>query len=97
MLRIRILGAGCSNCERLYEVARKAVASLGVEAEIEKVTDYPEMMRYGILRTPGLVINEEVVMVGKVPSAADMAGVPQRDRLGPDHRCKEMRGLWRLS
>jgi small redox-active disulfide protein 2 len=75
MLHIKILGAGCSNCERLYAVAEKAVASLSVEAQIEKITDYPEMMKYGILQTPGLVINEEVVMVGKVPSVGDMTTI----------------------
>jgi small redox-active disulfide protein 2 len=75
MLHIKILGSGCSNCERLYAVTQKVVASLGVEAQIEKVTDYPEMMKYGILQTPGLVINEEVVSVGKVPSTADMTTI----------------------
>jgi small redox-active disulfide protein 2 len=75
MLHIKILGAGCSNCERLHAVAEKAVASLAIEAQIEKVTDYKEMMKYGILQTPGLVINEEVIMVGKVPSVADMTTI----------------------
>ncbi len=75
MLSIKILGAGCSNCERLYEVARKAVDSLGVQAELTKVTEFPEMMKYGILQTPGLVINEELIMVGKVPSLGDMTAI----------------------
>lgn len=72
MLHIKILGAGCSNCERLYEVAKRAVDSLGMEAEITKITEFPEMMKYGILQTPGLVINEELITVGKVPSLGDM-------------------------
>jgi small redox-active disulfide protein 2 len=75
MLRIKILGAGCSSCERLYEVARRALDSLGVEAELTKITDFPEMMKYGILQTPGLVVTEELVMVGKVPSLGDMTTV----------------------
>ncbi len=72
MLTVKILGAGCSNCERLYEVTRRAVDSLGDQVEVIKVTDFAEMMKYGILQTPGLVINEELVMVGKVPSLGDM-------------------------
>lgn len=72
MLTVKILGAGCSNCGRLYEVAQEAVDSLGVEAELTKIKDFPEMMKYGILQTPGLVINEELVMAGKVPSLAEM-------------------------
>jgi small redox-active disulfide protein 2 len=75
MLRIKILGAGCSNCERLYEVTRKAVESLGVEAEIAKITDYPEMMKYNILQTPALVIEEKVVTAGRVPSLAEMTSM----------------------
>jgi small redox-active disulfide protein 2 len=75
MLTVKILGAGCSNCERLYEVARRALDSLGVEAELTKIMDFPEMMKYGILQTPGLVVNEELVMVGKVPSLGDMTTI----------------------
>jgi small redox-active disulfide protein 2 len=75
MLHIKILGAGCSNCERLYEVTQKAVASLGAEAQIEKIADYSEMVKYGILRTRALVINEELVAVGKVPSPSDMTTI----------------------
>jgi small redox-active disulfide protein 2 len=75
MLHIKVLGAGCSNCERLYEVARKGIASLGVEADIEKITDYFVMMKYGILQTPALVINEKLVIVGRVPSLSDMTAI----------------------
>lgn len=75
MLHIKILGAGCSNCERLYEVTLKAVASLGIEAEAVKVTDFQAMMKYGILQTPALVIDERVVVVGKVPSLGDMTTI----------------------
>jgi small redox-active disulfide protein 2 len=75
MIHIKILGAGCSNCERLVETARRAVATLGIEAQIEKITDYPEMMKYGILQTPGLVIDEQLISVGTVPSLADMTTI----------------------
>jgi small redox-active disulfide protein 2 len=72
LLEIKILGAGCSNCERLYEATKKAVDALGAEAQVTKVTDYAEMMKYGILQTPALVIDGRVVMTGKVPGVAEL-------------------------
>ena len=67
MLTIKVLGPGCSNCKALEGVARKAVASLGIEAEVIKVQDYNEIMKYPILSTPALVVNEKVVVSGRVP------------------------------
>ena len=73
MLSIKVLGPGCHNCHRVELSAREAVAQLGVEANIEKVTDYAEFARYGLLYTPGLVINEKLVAGGRIPSAAEVA------------------------
>lgn len=73
MTKIEVLGTGCNNCKRLEANAREAVASTGVEAEIVKVTDYAEIMSYGIMSTPGLVIDGKVVSFGRVPSAGDIA------------------------
>jgi small redox-active disulfide protein 2 len=67
---IKILGSGCANCVNLERVTRKAVADLGINAEIEKVTDYGAIAAYGIMSTPGLVVDEEVVLAGRVPTAA---------------------------
>ena len=73
MKKIEVLGPGCSNCVRLEENAREAVARAGIDAEITKVTDYAEIMAYGIMSTPGLVIDGKVVSYGRVPSAGDIA------------------------
>ena len=74
MLNIKVLGPGCANCKRLEMVTQKAVGSLAIEANIEKVTDYNEIMKYPILATPGLVINEKLVSAGRIPSEAEIVG-----------------------
>jgi small redox-active disulfide protein 2 len=72
-MEIKILGPGCSNCKRLYAEAEKAVALSGQPATITKVEAIEQIVDYGILRTPGLVIDEKVVASGRVPGAAEIA------------------------
>ena len=73
MKKIQVLGPGCNNCARLEKNTREAIAMAGIDAEITKVTDYAEIMAYGIMSTPGLVIDGKVVSFGRVPSAGDIA------------------------
>ena len=72
MLIIKVLGPGCSNCQKLAYLAERAIAHLAIEAQIEKVTNYTEIMKYPILSTPGLVINEKLVASGRIPSEAEI-------------------------
>jgi len=67
---IKILGPGCTNCVNLERVTRQAVADLGIDAQIEKVTDYAEIISYGVMSTPGLVVDDKVVIAGRVPTPA---------------------------
>jgi len=72
MVNIKVLGSGCANCKRLEATARKVVESLAIEAEIVKVTDYAEIMKWPILSTPGLVINDKLVSAGRIPSEKEI-------------------------
>jgi small redox-active disulfide protein 2 len=71
-INIKVLGPGCNNCHLVEEHAREAVAQLGLEAEIEHVTDRAEYPKYGLLFTPGLVIDGKLVSGGRIPSVADI-------------------------
>ena len=72
-MRIQVLGPGCKNCVNLEKNTREALAATGLSAQVEKVTDYAAIAGYGVLKTPGLVIDEEVVLSGRVAKPAEIA------------------------
>ena len=72
MLTIKVLGPGCANCKKLEAITRQAIDQLGVQAEVIKVTEYPEIMKYNVMSTPGLVVNEKLVSAGRIPSEAEI-------------------------
>jgi small redox-active disulfide protein 2 len=74
MLHVKVLGPGCANCKRLEALVNKVVTEVGLEAEVEKVTDYDQIMRWNVMKTPGLVVNDTLVVSGRVPSEAEIAG-----------------------
>ena len=71
-LHIEILGPGCANCRALEANARQAVDQLGLDATLDKVTDYATIAGYGVISTPGLVVDGRVVSTGRVPSAVQI-------------------------
>lgn len=72
MTDIKVLGTGCSKCKTVQANAEKAVRELGLDVEVEKVTDMREIMAFQVMSTPGLVIDGEVKATGRVPSADEI-------------------------
>ena len=72
-MKIKVLGPGCAKCKKLYAETEKAVAASGVKADLEKVESIDEIVAYGVMMTPALVIDEKVVTSGRVLSSGDIA------------------------
>ena len=72
MKKLQILGTGCPKCKKLTELAEQAAKELGIDYEIEKVTDIKDIMKFGIMMTPGLVVDGEVKAAGKIPSLEEI-------------------------
>jgi small redox-active disulfide protein 2 len=71
-MEIKILGTGCPKCNSLEKLTRKVIDELGIEADIEKVDDIMKIMEYGIMRTPGLVVNGDIKVSGSLPSEKEI-------------------------
>lgn len=71
-MKVKILGTGCAKCQQLEKTTKEVVKELGIEATVEEVKDIKKIVEYAILMTPGLVINEEVVCAGRVPTKAEL-------------------------
>jgi small redox-active disulfide protein 2 len=74
-MKIQILGTGCPKCRKLAENAESAVKELGLDCEIEKVTNINDIMAFGVMMTPALVIDGQVKITGKVPPVTDIKGM----------------------
>jgi len=72
MKKIQILGTGCAKCEKLAEHARQAADTLGLDYELEKITDLNQIMSFGVMTTPGLAVDGKVLSAGKLPSPAEI-------------------------
>lgn len=71
-MNIKILGPGCARCDALEKVAKEVASELGIDYDLEHVRDMKKIMEYPILHTPGLVLNEELVCSGRVPTKAEV-------------------------
>ena len=69
---IKVLGAGCKSCHEQYEYAKKAVSNLGLDIEVEYITDMEKIMEYGVMSMPAIVVNDKVVAFGKVLKTAEV-------------------------
>jgi small redox-active disulfide protein 2 len=77
---MQVLGTGCAKCKALEANAEKAVRELGLDIKVEKVTDLKEIMKFQVLSTPGLVIDGQLKVSGRVPSADEIKQMLSRDR-----------------
>jgi small redox-active disulfide protein 2 len=79
-MEIKVLGTGCANCKALEKAVYNAVAEMDLTADIEKVEDIQKIMAYGIMRTPGLVINGKVVLAGRVPAIKELKEIIEKNK-----------------
>lgn len=79
MTNVKILGAGCANCKRLEQSVRRVADARHLDLTVEKVTDYADMMKWNIMQTPGLVVEDKLVSAGRIPKDDELARllVPQ--------------------
>lgn len=76
-MKIQVIGSGCQKCKTLAQLTKQAVAELGIDAEIIKVTELREIMALGVMLTPALAVNGSVKVTGKVPTLAEIKAMLQ--------------------
>ncbi|MGI6586072.1 MAG: thioredoxin family protein [Gracilibacteraceae bacterium] len=69
---IKVLGSGCMNCRKLEENAKEAVKELGIDAKVEKVENFKDILAYGVMKTPALVVNDKVQVMGRVAAIEEI-------------------------
>lgn len=74
-MQVKVLGAGCSNCHSLEDRTRAALRRLGIENEVEMITDYGEIVAHGVMSTPALVIEDRVIVSGRVPEVSELVSL----------------------
>ena len=77
---IKILGSGCPSCRKLEANARESISRLGIDAEVEKVTDFETIARYGVLALPALVVDEQLKVAGRIPGVQEVENVLKNDQ-----------------
>ena len=75
MTKIQVLGPGCPKCEQILQNAKAAISEIGIECDIEKITDIQKIIEFGVMVTPALIIDGEVKITGKVPSKDEIIGL----------------------
>jgi small redox-active disulfide protein 2 len=80
-MNIKVLGSGCSRCKQLEQHTKEAVTGLGIDAEIQKIEDFRTIMAYGVMQTPALVIDEKLVLSGRVPSIPEIMVLIQNTQI----------------
>ncbi len=71
-MNIKVLGPGCMNCVTLEKRTREALTKMNIQAEIEKVTDFSKILELGLVKTPGLIVNNKIVVQGRVPAVEEL-------------------------
>ncbi len=71
-MTVKVLGSGCANCARLTALTEQALAELGLDTTVEKVTDYAQIAAYGVMATPALVVDDKVMLAGRIPALSSL-------------------------
>lgn len=77
-MEIKVLGTGCAKCGMLEDTARQAVTELGLDATVEKVSEFAEIMAFGVMSTPALVVDGEVRLAGRLPKLEELKSILAR-------------------